>query len=214
MLPRRISLMSRIALVVFLLTAIAAGTALAGVPVPPLCGCEVAGQAVTCQYRFVADGSMDTLEVHVTLRDVGGDPVPSCETSVTLVPAPGTQYFCSCCPNPQILFTNAGGVALFEFARLGGFGDLDVNVTAHVPTGDIPICSHTITFTSPDLNGSCDPFRSTTVVDLGLWAQCLPPAFCIQAAYVCGMPVGVVDLGVWASGLGKGCQSPNPNCPY
>jgi hypothetical protein len=210
MLPGRFFLMCRIAFAAFLVTAVAAATALAGVPVPPLCGCDIAGQVVPCQYRFVVDGSMDVLVVNVTLRDSIGDPVPNWETSATLVPSGGTQYFCSCCPNPQILYTNTDGEVTFEFARLGGHGSLDVNVTAVVTTGGgIPICSHTILFTSPDLDGSCDPINSTTVI-----AMCLPPSCCLHGSYSCGATVNVVDLGVWASGLGKGCQVPNPNCPY
>jgi hypothetical protein len=69
-----------------------------------------------------------------------------------------------------------------------------------------------IEFTSSDLDGSCDPVPDTvTIVDLGLWAGCLPPAsYCRESDYDCDGTVGVIDLGIWASGLGTGCDG---SCP-
>jgi hypothetical protein len=206
--------MSRTALLVFLLALLVVSGARAGVPVPPNCVTLLSGQGTPCQYRFRADAGMDTLVVWVLLRDAAGFPVTGCETRVTLTPNAGTAYFCSCCPNPQIVDTDALGEAEFFFARLGGHGELDVNVTAYSGATAYPISSNPIVFTSPDLDGSCDPLSSSTVQDLGLFAQCLPPSYCQYAAYGCGAVVNVVDLGVWAGGLGKGCQAPNPDCPY
>ena len=97
------------------------------------------------------------------------------------------------------------------FSQLGGRGTLSVSVSAHC-YGDIPLFQDEIPFTSPDLDGSCDPVPSAvTVADLGLWAGCLPPApYCELSDFDCDGTVNVVDLGMWVGGLGTGCDGPCP----
>jgi hypothetical protein len=143
----------------------------------------------------------------VTLRDVFDVPVPNCTTSVTLNNT--GIALCSCCPNPQIVATDANGVAVFEFKKLGGRGSGDACITAHCQ-GDIAIGCKPFDFTSTDLDGDC---LDTDVIDLGLWAGCLPPApYCRESDYNCDGTVDVIDLGLFAGGLAVTCADGSA-CP-
>lgn len=196
-----------------LLTFVCGSAAIAGIPDPSRSGCRASGTGTaTCHYAFSVDGSTgDCLTLDVTLRDAFDSPVASCSTSATLTANAGTSFLCACEGLRLDGFTNGSGVIQFVWCCVGGYGNLDVNVTAHC-TGNIAICSENIEFTSTDLNGSCEaayPPGSTGVVDLGAWASGLPPSYNVYSDYNCDGTVGVVDLGFWASGLLKGCN----NCP-
>ena len=164
------------------------------------------GMAVPCQYRFRADATLDMMTVTVTLLTAAGLPVPAWPTTCTLAPNAGTLAFCSCCPNPQVGVTDGAGGIVFTWNKVGGRGTLDVFVAAAPIAFVLPI-----TFTSPDLTGSCEfaPASSTGILDLALFASCLPPApYCIGSDYNCSGTINVVDLGIWAGGLGDGCGLP------
>lgn len=206
-------------------------TAMAAVPDPARSGCQIKGQELSCQFRFRADGGLDKLTVAITLRDAFDTPVPSCSvnagwSNLQIKPGEAGAAMCSCCPAataPNAVpnkgaVTNAAGVAQIIFAQIGGRGIVDICVTAHC-VGNIEICCFSdIHFTSPDLNGSCDlqppAAASTNVVDLGIWAGCLPPApYCESSDYNCDNTVNVVDLGVFAGGLVLGCNNALFPCP-
>ena len=179
--------------------------AFAGVPDPSRSACSVSAPPTGCQYRFNASGGLDTLTLTVTLRDAFDAPVANCSTTVTLDNA--SLVVCNCCPDQLTGSTNANGIVTFNINQLGGRGSVDVNVTANC-TGNIAICSNTINFTSPDLNASCEAGSSTNVIDLGVFAGCLPPSpYCVESDYSCDGTVNVVDLGLFASGLNSGCGS-------
>jgi hypothetical protein len=180
----------------------------AGIPDPTRSGCELKGQNVPCQYRFRHDGGIDRMTLCVTLRDIFDVPVAAESTTATLVDTDNGSL-CTCCPNPQSGFTDAGGVVIFEFKKLGGRGSGEVRVTSRT-TGNIAICQAPFDFTSTDLDGDC---LDTDVVDLGLFANCLPPGpYCRTSDYNCDATVDVIDLGLWAGGLGLDCSSGAP-CP-
>ena len=148
-----------------------------------------------------ADGGLDCMSVCVTLRDIFDVPVPNCTTSVTLNDT-GNGSLCSCCPNPLILATDANGVAVFEFKKLGGRGTAEACITA-LCQGAIAIACQSFDYASTDMNGDC---VGTDVIDLGLWAGCLPPAaYCRESDYNCDLTVDVIDLGLFAGGLTVTC---------
>ncbi len=180
---------------------------LAGPPVTANSTCIVSGQSLACQYRFRTDGGLDQLIVTIQLFDSAVVPVPSWPVSCELVPNAGTLAFCSCCPSIQSTTTNPAGVAVFTFRKIGGRGTLDVVVDA-APAG----WTNSIQFTSPDLTAQCTPApgSATTVVSLGMWAFGLPPNYAIWSDYSCDGIVGISDLGIFAGGLGKGCEPPCP----
>ena len=180
----------------------------AGVPCTPFERSSVALSApgVPCQFRFNSLGSLDVLAVDVTLRDCFDEPVPFCDVRATLVPLAGTLALCACEPTSQLRQTDAAGMTRFEFSRIGGRGRAAVNLTA-LCLGSIGFALRPFDFTSPDLNGSCDPApgSATNIVDLGLWAAGLS-AYRTASDYDCSGTVGIIDLGLWASGLGNGCK--------
>jgi hypothetical protein len=93
-------------------------------------------------------------------------------------------------------------VLRFEFDRIGGRGSLDLRITVHV-VEIYELFRVPVSFTSPDLTGSCSP---PGVVALGVWASGLPPApYRRESDYTCDLAIDVLDLGVWAGGLGIEC---------
>ena len=178
---------------------------------PERIGCGLSGNSLPCQFRFRADGSLDHLIVRVTMRDCFDNIVPDCSTSATVQPA-GALTFCSCCPTRQAGRTDVEGVIAFDFAHLGGRGSAEVCMTLHCG-GDVGFCCHEFDFTSADLDGSCNqaPTPATGILDMGVWAGCLPPSpYCQTSDYNCDGTVGVLDLGVWAAGLVISCVG---SCP-
>jgi hypothetical protein len=193
-----------------LLVLVCSAASFAGVPDPSRSGIATNSQPLACQWRFRADGGLDRLTLKVTLRDAFDAPVASCSTYCNLGGA--SLVAAQCNGNRKGGLTNAGGVVNFVYRCIGGRGTVQLRVTA-VCSGNIGIGSQTITFTNPDLNASNEGPNSpgsTTVVDLGLWSGCLPPAaYCVASDFDCNGTVNVVDLGLWAGGLNKGCVS----CP-
>lgn len=197
-----------------LLSLICSSASFAGIPDPTRSGIGLNAPGAACQYRFRVDGLLDRLTVKVTVRDAFDVPVASCNVKGTLQSSgASTIAFCACSPcNPQTAATNASGVVNLVFRKIGGRGNLTCTITAQC-TGNIGLGTRTFDFTSPDLNGSCqaNPTSSTDVIDLGIWAGGLPPAYNVRSDFNCsGSPVDVVDLGVFAGGLGKGCVA---TCP-
>lgn len=176
--------------------------AFAGVPDPSRSGCAVVGNPLPCQFRFRADGALDKLTLKVTLRDAFDAPVANCSTYCNLGGA--TLAANNCGGNRKGGLTNAGGVVNFIYRCIGGRGSVNLLVTA-VCSGNIGICSRTIAFTNPDLDGSSQATNSTTVADLGLWAAGLS-SYVQTSDFDCNGTVNVADLGLWASGLNKGCS--------
>jgi hypothetical protein len=146
------------------------------------------------------------MTVSVTVRGLFEIPVHDCYTSATLEPNPATLAFCTCGPTSQSAYTDSVGAVQFVFDRIGGRGSLDVCVTA-LCEGRVGLACVPIQFTSPDLDGSCDPDPASAVdvIDLGIWASGLPPGYAEPSDYDCSGAVGVLDLGIWAGGLGIGC---------
>jgi hypothetical protein len=190
-----------------LLTLGLSSAALAGIPDPSRSGCEVVGMGSSCHFRFTAAASLDTMTLKVTLRDAFFSPVASCSTSATVVNSGGAPFFCMCCPNPKTGTTDAGGVVNFYWEQIAGYGNVDIEVTAHC-TGNIAICTETITYTNAgDLNGSCETSNtSTNIIDLGIWATAITP-YQQYGDYNCDLTVNIIDLGIWATGLGNFCGS-------
>jgi hypothetical protein len=159
-----------------------------------------------CQFRFRADGGLDQLTLTVTLRDGFDHPVPGCTTTVGLEAGPGTLALCGCCDLTMSAVSGPAGEMEFVFAALGGRGELQLALTTHC-SGDIPWFSQEIAFTSTDLDASCEPGLSTNVIDLAIWAGCLPPgAYCATSDFNCNGTVNVIDLGMLAGGLPRGCD--------
>jgi hypothetical protein len=181
--------------------------ATADVPDPSRSSVGLEGQGTACHYRFRTDGGLDQLAVHVTLRDAFDTPISNCSTTVTLGPDVGTIAFGTCCENPRTAHTDPWGVARIAFFQIGGRGSLELRVTAHC-IGAYEVGIEAIDFTSPDLDAS----GGQSVIDLGLWAGCYPPApYCKSSDYDCNGTVDVLDLGTWAGGLGLECgQTPCP----
>jgi hypothetical protein len=157
-----------------------------------------------CRFFFRADGSEDRLTATVTLRNGFAQPIPACSVSVDLTATPLTRALCSCDPLRIFAVTDAAGAAQYVFSRIGGRGELGVEVTVHC-AGKIALWSERHDFTSPDLDGSCDAGISTDVFDLAAWAAGLPPGAAPESDYNCDGQVNVFDLGAFAGGLGMGC---------
>lgn len=179
-----------------------AGAASAKLPDPSTSELAITGQTVPCQFRFRADGGLDHLIVDVVLRDAFGLPVPECSASASLLPNGETMAFSCCAPSTQFGVSDAEGAVRFEFDDIAGRGSLDVQITVHC-FGPYELFRSAIQFTSPNLVGNGEP---PGVLDLGLWAGCLPPApYCMASDYDCSASVDVLDLGIWAGGLDMGC---------
>lgn len=87
-----------------------------------------------------------------------------------------------------------------------GHGELWLTLTTHC-SGDINWFTAEVPFTSSDLNASCEPDAATDVIDLGIWAACLPPGpYCVRTDLSCDGTVNVLDLGIFAGGLHRGCD--------
>jgi len=203
------SIVLRTSLFIVALFQISSSSSLAGIPciIPERWGIEVTGQGAPCQYRFRGDGSLDQLIVYITARDCFDVPVPVCSTSATITPTSGTLALCTCAPNPQWVLTGVDGTGTFVFDHIGGRGTADLCITAHC-VGDIAIFCEEFDFTSPDLDASCETAApATNILDLGVWAGCLPPnPYCQAADFDCDGTVNVVDVGFWAGGLGVPCE--------
>jgi hypothetical protein len=185
--------------------------AMAGIPAPDRSGFALSGKGFgSCHFVFIADGTGDMMTMNITLRDAFDTPVASCSTSATIVfnddAGDAVDSICLCGETlVKVGVTDANGIVALSWDRFGGYGNIDVNVTAHC-TGDIAIGTENRDFTTPDLDGSCEAVNSTGVVDLGVWAGGLGSNF-PPSDYDCSGGINtVVDLGVWAGGLGKGCS--------
>ena len=175
-----------------------------GAPCPELSIVEVAPPPLGCQYRFNAIGTFDELLVVAALRDCNGNPVPGYAVEVALDASGALHSLCGCEPLVQTALSDADGNVTFRFRRLGGHGALRACVSSADGTAFRIGCADA-PFTSPDLNASCEPGASTTVIDLGLWAAGLA-AYDRASDYDCSSTNDVVDLALWASGLGVGCE--------
>lgn len=186
--------------------------ALASDPDPANSTIRLSGAAYFgCQWVFGASCSIDTLFIHVEVRDAANNPVPSALVWVNTQARPGTIMHCNCL---QTVTTGPMGRATLPACKLAGRGStVNVCVLARAPGGPpvilgCPQMPVPRDFTSSDLDASCDasPASSTTIVDLGIWASALPPGpYHMWADYNCDGLVGVADLGIWATGLGFGC---------
>jgi len=158
-----------------------------------------------CQFRFHPEGLLDELVVHVTLRDAFCIPVVQCSTTATITPTAGTPALCSCEGLSKGGFSDINGAIDFVFNRIGGRGSLHLAITARC-VGNIAIAEFEVPFTSPDQDGSCDsaPVYTVNVVDMGIWAAGLG-SYVRTSDFTCDGTVGVKDLGMWASGLGTSC---------
>lgn len=176
----------------------------AGPPDPSMCIVTVSGQQVACQFRFQPSGALDNMLVTVEVRDSDGVACTSCDVEVGLAGAGGVPgNFCTCCP-PQNGTTDETGVVEFTFDKIGGAGLLDVNAIVH-SGGDVPLDPVTVTFTSSDLDGTCESLKPVQLADEGLFGLGRNP-YGMWADYNCSGTVNVVDLGVFAGEVSKGCS--------
>ncbi|NNE43235.1 MAG: hypothetical protein HKN12_03430 [Gemmatimonadetes bacterium] len=178
-----------------------------GLPDPGRSSFGLSPGAVPCQYRFWADGGLDILTVNVTLRDAFDTPIDSSTVEVHLKSVSGT--FCSCEGTVFTAVTDSAGIGQMDISRIGGWGQLDLCVTAEVMCHDqsygrLAVGTLPITFTSSDLNASCETPVSTNVIDLGWFAAGLS-SYVQYADYDCNLQITIVDLGIWAHALDKGC---------
>ena len=164
---------------------------------------QLAPSPLSCQYRFRADGSADEVRLIVTLRDCFGTPVDDCSLKATLAPRTGTLALCACEPTAQIAQTDAAGFAEFSFRRIGGRGLAEIRLTA-LCAGNTGFPPRAFEFTSPDLDGSCQSGSSATIIDLGIFASGMSP-YRKASDFDCNGAVNIIDLGMWAQGLGLGC---------
>ena len=204
--------------------ALLAGAVKAGVPDPSRTVCRLSDPLFGCHYVFRADGGLDVLTVHVTLLDAFDIPLPSCSTSVTLAlagPLPGGGdcgyapgaggELCSCCPLTRTEVSAVDGSLFVTFANLGGRGALDVLVSVQC-VGPVQVCDEQVLFTSPDLDGTCEPSGgSTGILDFGIWAGCYQSVPCHRSDYNCDCSVDVLDVAVYAGGLQRSCA--DASCP-
>lgn len=142
--------------------------------------------------------------VKVTMRDCFHQPRIGFAVKGTLAPATGASVVRSCEPDPAGLTDSSGAVELV-FRAIGGQGTAHVVLTLGFP-GPIPHAPASLTFdfTSPDQDGSGDPHAPVTVVDLGMWAAGLG-AYRRASDFDCNGTVNINDLGIWAGGLTKSC---------
>jgi hypothetical protein len=100
----------------------------------------------------------------------------------------------------------------FQFSRVGGRGTAEIAITT-LCIGSLAVGSQEFQFTSPDLDGSCDPHptSSTSVIDFGIWAACFSPSpICRPSDYNCDCATTIIDIAYYAGGLLKGCSG---DCP-
>ena len=209
-----------------LVLALLAGSSHAGLPDPSRSVFEIRGQGAPCQFRFRVDGFLDHLTVLITLRDPFDSPVTNCSTSTTIelvgpsdggAPCGYTQVgsgeLCSCCDLRQAGVSDADGVLMFEFSRIGGRGKAQVAVTTHC-NGNYGVGTEEFLFTSADMNGTCEsePLSSTTIIDFAIYAACIPPSpICRPTDFDCDCTASIIDLAYYAGGLLRGCTS--ADCP-
>ncbi len=192
-----------------------ASPASAGVPDPARvtdvgCGIDEVSRFVLapgpspCQYRFRSDGGLDALHVKVTPRDCFFLPRAGFAVKGTLVPATGASVVRSCEPDP-VGWTDSSGAAELVFRAIGGQGTARVVLTLGLasPIPHAP-ASLVFDFTSPDQDGNGDAHAPVSVIDLGMWAAGLG-AYRRASDFDCNGTVNILDLGVWAGGLGKSC---------
>ena len=192
---------------------VCSAAALAGVPDPSRSSVATSASGNPCQYFFRADGLVDQLTLFVTLRDAFDAPVPNCATNVTLSNA--SLQVGNCCPAQLTTNTltgtnqtNANGVAYFVLNQISGRGTVDLNVVAQC-SGNILIATTNVAYTNPDQNASNDlfPLFSTNIVDFGVWAAGLPPAYLQGSDFNCDGVVNIIDFGALGGGLVLGCGS-------
>jgi hypothetical protein len=165
---------------------------------------EVSGQGTSCQFRFRADGGLDVVTVTGTVRWFVF-PVENCSATISLVSDAGTLDLSSCDGLTRTGVTDANGIFQASFSRISGRGTADVVLFAGC-CGYYEVARTTITFTSPDLDAN----GTVNAVDLGLWANGLPPGYSQASDYDCNGAVNVVDLGVWVGGIDRVCGTGGP----
>jgi hypothetical protein len=165
----------------------------------------VTAPAFGCQWTFVAGPPLDELQIDFALVEVGtGLPLPGCPVTATFGPLAATVAACPV-EAVQTVISDAAGMGSFTYDRPCGWGPFDVTVdVAGVFFGLLG----PFLMTSPDLSASCGAGAvvQVDIVDLGMWAVGLG-GYVLQSDYSCDGLVGVVDLGIWAGGLGT------PACP-
>lgn len=161
-----------------------------------------------CQYVFNPDGSADRIEASIVLRDGAGNPIDGALVAMELIDETGTINECLNSPS-AIGMTNAAGEVQISLGEICGCGSFRVQFASVCP-GDVTTLRAAgirgpFDGTSPDLNGSCssEPVP-VNVIDLGLFGGCLS-SYSQCCDYNCSGDINVVDLGVWAGGLGTGC---------
>jgi hypothetical protein len=158
------------------------------------------------------NGDYDVVDVTVTVKDCYGTPLAGEMVTVNANPA-GTP-FCYCAdgePSPNDLSdskmvgpTNASGVVVAQFDKVGGCGNMEFYATIGtvIAGPSVPIY-----IANPDNTGDC----VANLVDFGNFALVfnqLPADPCMD--YNCDGLVDLIDFGQFALHFNHACTVPNP----
>ena len=191
-------------------------------------------QTGNCSYPvFMPDGSGDSLNISVTVRDASSSPIAGVEvlTGLWLTDDFSSAYnLCVCGEDAVEIYsalsarisvkrevTDSSGQVNFTYSHVGGrvFEGL-LDVKACVSQGcDFILEPETIDLgvydfmaTSPDLVAGfpiCDETDPVDVADLGAWVGGQSPVQ-FYSDYNCDGTVDVVDLAIWATGDNLNCE--------
>ncbi len=189
------------------------GIALAGDPCAGTTTVSAAGNgSCTPGAAMCPNGDYDQVNVTVTVKDCYGTPLAG--QMVTVNANPAGVPFCYCtdgepAPNDysdskMVGPTNAAGVVVATFKKIGGCGDMDFYATiGTVTAGPSP----SIYIANVDNTGDC----ACNLIDFGNFATAYnvtPADPCSD--YNCDGAVNLVDFGNFATHYNHDCNVPNP----
>jgi len=153
---------------------------------------------------YVFTPAQGTLTVTGTLRDIGGNPVAGHPVTVNILPTSGTLSPCGFGTHSKTVTTNTDGdfSITFGWRDMAGYGGFDIDVVVQGSSFRLFPGNRS---TSPDLDAS----GWVDIVDMGILASGMPPfpgappAWFID--YNCDGAFSILDIGIWASGLGIIC---------
>lgn len=188
-----------------------AGVALAGVPCAGTTTVSALGNGnCTPGAAMCPNGDYDQVDVTVTVKDCYGTPLAGQMVVVNANPAGAP--FCYCAdgePAPNDFSdskmvgpTNASGVVVATFDKVGGCGDMDFYATIGTVTAGPSVA---IYIASPDNNSDCN----VNLIDFGNFAGVyLTGDDCSD--YNCDGIVNLIDFGNFSSHYFHTCTNPNP----
>ncbi len=190
------------------------GIALAGDPCAGTTTVSAAGNgSCTPGAAMCPNGDYDQVNVTVTVKDCYGTPLEG--QMVTVLAIPAGDPFCYCpdgepVPNDysdtkMVGPTDAAGVVVATFDKVGGCGDMEFYATIGIVTAGPSL---SIYIANVDNNGNC----ACNLVDFGNFAtyyNIWPTNACMD--YNCDDAVNLVDFGNFATHYNHTCSvGPNP----